>query len=304
MMRERVNEYLEWLTARGMSHSRRKSSEYALEIFISRAHETNRSQDWRGISESDLRGFLIYLQKEHRAEKPLAPGTVKHWFIAVQLFFRWLSERGHILTDPAASIPLPQEERNLPRVLNEAEMKRLIESPDTSTALGLRYRALMFLHDETGIRHRECWKLNLYDVETRARRLTVRGGKGGKDRIAPLTSNAAYWIERYLAEARGELAAGYFKKKAPPPTPALWLARTGYRLSYPMFEQIIKGYARALDMKANVHLFRHCCATHLLRGGASIRHIQLLLGHSDIQTTMIYTHLEISDLQTAVAKLD
>jgi integrase/recombinase XerD len=304
MMRERVNEYLEWQGARGMSLSRRKSSEYALEIFISWAHETNRGRDWRGIGESDLRGFLIYLQKEHRADRPLAPGTVKHWFIAVQLFFRWLSERGHILHDPAASVPLPQEERNLPRVLNEAEMKRLIESPDTSAALGLRDRALMETLYATGIRHRECWKLNLYDVETRARRLAVRGGKGGKDRIAPLTENAAYWIERYLREARGELAAGYFKKRPPPPTPALWLARTGYRLSYPMFEQIIKGYARALDMKANVHLFRHCCATHLLRGGASIRHIQLLLGHSDIQTTMIYTHLEISDLQTAIAKLD
>jgi integrase/recombinase XerD len=157
----------------------------------------------------------------------------------------------------------------------------------------------------TGIRHRECWKLNLYDVHLRARRLMVRSGKGGKDRIAPLTSNAAYWIERYLCEARGELSAGYARKKAPPPpTQALWLARTGYRLSYHMIEQIIKGYARELGLRINVHGFRHSCATHLLRGGASIRHIQLLLGHDDIQTTAIYTHLEISDLQTAVAKLD
>jgi len=124
-----------------------------------------------------------------------------------------------------------------------------------------------------------------------------------KDRIAPLTENAAYWIERYLCEARGELSASCFKKK-PPPTQALLLARTGFRLSYPMYEQIIKGYARELGLKINVHGFRHYCATHLLRGGASIRHIQLLLGHNDIQTTEIYTHLEISDLQTAIAKLD
>lgn len=119
----------------------------------------------------------------------------------------------------------------------------------------------------------------------------------------PLTTNAAYWLERYLATARGELAAGYFKKNPPPPANALWLARTGYRLSYPMIEQRIKGYARGLNLKANVHLFRHCCATHLLRGGASIRHIQLLLGHNDLQATTIYTHLEISDLQSAIAKL-
>ncbi len=184
-------------------------------------------------------------------------------------------------------------------------MKSLIESPDVRTALGLRDQALMETLYATGIRHRECWKLDVYDIQLRARRLRVREGKVGKDRVVPLTTNAAYWIERYLAEARGTLSAGYVKKKAPPPpSPALWLARTGYRLSYPMIEQIIKGYARALDLKANVHLFRHCFVTHLLRGGASIRQIQLLLGHDDIQTTTVYTHLEISDLQKAVAGLE
>jgi integrase/recombinase XerD len=209
------------------------------------------------------------------------------------------------LHDPAASIPLPKEERKLPRALNEEQMKLLIESPDVRTALGLRDRALMETLYAAGIRHRECWKLNLYDVEAGRGRLMVRAGKGGKDRVVPMTENAAYWIERYLREARGELSAGYVKKKPPPPpTPALWLARTGYRLSYPMIEQIIKGYARPLDLKVNVHLFRHCFATHLLRGGASIRHIQLLLGHNDIQTTAIYTHLEISDLQSTVAALE
>jgi integrase/recombinase XerD len=305
MMRERVNEYLEWQAARGLSLQRRASSEYALEIFITWAGREHRICDWRAIGATRLRAFLIYLQKEHRADRPLAPATVSQWFIAVQLFFRWLHERGHILHDPAAGVPPPKVESNLPRVLNETEMKALIESPDIGTAIGMRDRALMETLYATGIRHRECWKLDLYDVSLRARRLVVRAGKGGKDRIAPLTSNAAYWIERYLCEARSELSAGYAKKKpSPPPTQALWLARTGFRLSYPMFEQIIKGYARKLGLKINVHGFRHCCATHLLRGGASIRHIQLLLGHNDIQTTEIYTHLEISDLQAAIAKLD
>ncbi len=304
MMREKVNEYLEWQAARGMSLARRTSSECALEIFIAWAAREHRTCDWRAVGESHLRAFLIYLQKEHRPDRPLAPGTVSHWFIAVQLFFRWLARRGHILHDPGQRIPLPKVERNLPRVLNESEMKLLIESPDVRTAIGMRDRALMETLYATGIRHRECWKLNLYDVQLRAKRLMVLSGKGGKDRIVPLTSNAAHWVERYLAEARGELSAGYVKKKPPPPpTQAMWLARTGYRLSYPMIEQIIKGYARELDLKANVHLFRHCCATHLLRGGASIRHIQLLLGHNDIQTTTIYTELEISDLQSAIAKL-
>jgi integrase/recombinase XerD len=303
MMRERVNEYLEWQAAQGMSRSSQASSEYALEIFISWVGREHRTRDWREIGESDLRAFLIYLQKEHRADRPLAPATVNQWFIAVQIFFRWLSQRGHILHDPAARIPLPRAESKLPRVLNEEQMKLLIESPDVSTAIGLRDRALMEVLYATGIRHRECWKLNLYDVEVRARRLMVRAGKGGQDRVVPLTTNAAYWVERYLAWARGELAAGYFKKEPPPPSQALWLARTGFRLSYGMIEQRIKGYARELNLKANVHLFRHCCATHLLRGGASIRHIQLLLGHNNLQATTLYTHLEISDLQATIAKL-
>lgn len=303
MKKERVNEYLEWQQARGMSLSRRASSEYALEIFIAWAVREHQTCDWREIGATQLRAFLIYLQKEHRAARPLAPATVSQWLIAVQMFFRWLYERGHILHDPGAGVPLPKVERDLPRVLNETEMKLLIESTDIRTARGMRDRAVMETLYATGIRHRECWKLDLYDVDLRARRLVVRAGKGGRDRIAPLTENAAYWIGRYLAEARGELSASCFKQK-PPPTRALWLARTGLRLSYPMYEQIIKGYARELGLKINVHGFRHCCATHLLRGGASIRHIQLLLGHSDIQTTEIYTHLEISDLQTAIAKLD
>jgi integrase/recombinase XerD len=303
MMKERVNEYLQWQAAQGMSRSSQATSEYALEIFISWAEREQRPGNWREIGESDLRAFLIYLQKEHRADRPLAPATVNQWFIAVQIFFRWLHQRGHILHDPAARIPLPKVESKLPRVLNEEQMKLLIENPDVSTSIGLRDRALMEVLYATGIRHRECWKLNLYDVEVRARRLMVRAGKGGKDRIVPLTSNAAYWVERYLATARGELAAGYFKKKPPPPSQALWLARTGFRLSYGMIEQRIKGYARELNLKANVHLFRHCCATHLLRGGASIRHIQLLLGHNNLQATTIYTHLEISDLQSTIAKL-
>jgi integrase/recombinase XerD len=302
-MRERVNEYVQWQAACGMSLGRRSSSRYALEIFIAWA-QGHRIEDWREVGEPHLRAFLNYLEKEHRTEPPLQPATVNHWFIAVQSFFGWLYGRGQLLSDPAERIRLPKLEGKLPRVLSEPEIERLIEAPDPGTALGLRDRAIMEALYATGIRHRECWKLNVYDVEVRVKRLIVRAGKGGKDRIVPLTSNAAYWIERYLGSARCELSAGYVKGQLPPPpSQALWLARTGFRLSYPMIEQRIKGYARELDLKANVHCFRHCCATHLLRHGAGIRQIQRLLGHNDIQATAIYTLLDIADLQTTIAKL-
>jgi integrase/recombinase XerD len=206
----------------------------------------------------------------------------------------------------------------LPRVLNESELVHLIETPDTTTAIGLRDRALMETLYATGIRHAEAYRLDLYDVDVAAHRLTVRLGKGQRDRLVPLTETAAYWLTRYLTVARPELAAGKFwgkgrrrlKRKrsqstSPGPTwvastPALWLAVSGRRLSYVMLAERIRDYALQAELKASVHTFRHCCATHLLRGGASLRHVQQLLGHRDLNTTAIYTHLELQDLKQAI----
>ena len=160
----------------------------------------------------------------------------------------------------------------------------------------------------TGIRHAEVHKLDLYDVDTAAHRLTVRLGKGQRDRVVPLTETAAQWLTRYVTVARPELAAGKLwgkgkrrgQPKVIPPTAALWLSVTGRRLSYQMIAERIRDYALQTAVKASAHTFRHCCATHLLRGGASLRHVQQLLGHRDLNTTAIYTHLELRDLQAAI----
>jgi integrase/recombinase XerD len=140
----------------------------------------------------------------------------------------------------------------------------------------------------------------------------VRLGKGQRDRLVPLTETAAYWLSRYLTAARPELAAGLWwgkgkrrgQPKLIPPTSALWLAVTGRRLSYQMIAERIRDYALLAELKASVHTFRHCCATHLLRGGASVRHVQQLLGHRDLNTTEVYTHIEIEDLKQAIESAD
>jgi len=160
----------------------------------------------------------------------------------------------------------------------------------------------------TGIRHAETHRLDLYDVDTAAQRLIVRLGQGQRDRVVPLTETAAHWLTRYVTIARPELAAGRLwgkgkrrnKPEIIPPTSALWLSVTGHRLSYQMIADRIRDYALQVELKASVHTFRHCCATHLLRGGASIRHVQQLLGHRDLNTTEIYTHLELADLKQAM----
>lgn len=147
-----------------------------------------------------------------------------------------------------------------------------------------------------------------YDVDTAAHRLTVRLGKGQRDRVVPLTETASQWLTRYVTVARPELAAGQWwgkgRRRGQPklitPTSALWLSVTGRRLSYQMIAERIRDYASQVEVRASVHTFRHCCATHLLRGGASVRHVQQLLGHRDLSTTEIYTHLELHDLQRVI----
>ena len=135
----------------------------------------------------------------------------------------------------------------------------------------------------------------------------MRQGKGGRDRVVPLTETACGWLSRYITEARPELAAGLRPKRttknkllSKAPTSALWLAREGRRLSKQMIAQRISQYARQAGLKASPHTFRYCCGTHLLRGGASIRHVQQLLGHRGLETTEIYTHVEIEDLKRVV----
>jgi integrase/recombinase XerD len=239
---------------------------------------------------------------------PISAATLRQWLAIIRSFFLWLNLTGHLLHNPAERLAFPRREQPLPHVLNEADIARLIETPDTTTTLGLRDRALMEVLYATGIRHSELHKLDLYDVDTAAQQVIVRLGKGQRDRLIPLTETATHWLIRYLIAARPELAAGKLwgkgkrrgQPKIIPPTSALWLSVTGRRLSYQMIADRIRDYALQAKVRASVHTFRHCCATHLLRGGASIRHIQQLLGHRDLNTTEIYTHLELQDLKQTV----
>jgi integrase/recombinase XerD len=306
-----VNAYLLDLEARRLSRSRRNQSRHALGRLMVWLREAHAIDDWRAMSESHLRGFLVYLQRDYRTARgaQVKAESIKTWLACIRGFFAWQHQRGRLLYDPSERVVVEKVERPLPRVLNESEMARLIEAPDTSTAIGLRDRAMMEVLYATGMRHGELHRLDLYDVDTRSRRLRIRAGKGLRDRIAPLTENAAYWVDRYLSGARPDLAAGRYwgkgerrKPRSVAVVPALWLSVESRRFSYVMIGDIIRKYAGAAGVKANVHTFRHTCATHLLRHGADIRHIQRLLGHDKLDTTVLYTHLDVEDLKTAVTK--
>lgn len=305
-MNRAVSVYLADLETRGLSLSLRKSSLYALRLLMPYLREAHSISDWREVTPSHLDGFISHLQRRHRTpqDKQLKPSSLSRWLSSARSFFAWHHLRGSLLYNPAEHLTPPKQEISLPRVLNEEGITRLIEAPDTATSVGLRDRALMEVLYATGIRHGEAYRLNLYDVDTRAQRLIVRLGKGRRDRIIPLTNIATSWLAKYLGIARPILARGQRNKNQVIfPSSALWLSQTGRRLSYVMIEQRIKRYARAANLKANVHTFRHCYATHLLRGGASVRHVQQLLGHARIDTTATYTHLTTDDLRSVVTRL-
>jgi integrase/recombinase XerD len=319
-MNKALAHYLAELESRRYSGSRLAHVRRTIEMLMLYLKEAHQLTDWRAVNENHLHAFAVFAATRHRTPKGklVSPDTLRQWLSCLRGFLGWMNESGRLVHDPSERLKLPRKSRTLPHVLSESDIAQLIETPDVHTALGLRDRGLMEVLYATGIRLAEVHKLDLYDVDTATGLLVVRQGKGGRDRVVPLTEAACNWLSRYITDARQELAGGLRMKRKtnrgtganrqPPipeskaPTPALWLTIEGRRLSKQMIAQRITGYAEQTGIKATPHTFRHSCATHLLRGGASIRHVQRLLGHRGLETTEIYTHVEVEDLRLVVQK--
>jgi integrase/recombinase XerD len=217
--------------------------------------------------------------------------------MTVQRLFRFLERQGAVLQDPTLNLVLPSWNR-LPRaVLNQAHARRLVASPDPQTPRGKRDRALLELLYGTAIRVGECERLDLKDLDLARAQLMIRSGKGRKDRLVPVVGRAAAALDVYLREARSELVKD-------PRQPALFITNRGTRLNTKRIQDLVRTNAKAagIDVRVTPHTLRHGCATHLLQGGADIRHVQKLLGHSNVQTTAIYTHVDTSDLARVFAR--
>jgi integrase/recombinase XerD len=302
-MNAEIEKYLLQLEAEGFSKDLRKSSERNLNNLALYLNEAFFLQKWNEAEELHLNSFLVHLWKNTEQQNSSLRQSVSR----IRRFFKWLSATNKVLINVAENFQLPKAGLSLPEVLNESEIEKIIEQPDTEKAIGIRDRAILETLYATGIRHGELYKLNLRDFDGRT--LRIREGKGKRERIVPLTATAGYWLEKYIGTSRIELMRGDFwgsgksrqQRKMTNPT-ALFLAVTAQRLSYQQIWWIIKNHSEAAGLKATVHTFRHSCATHLLRHGASLRHIQKLLGHQSLETTQIYTHVEITDLQNVTEK--
>jgi len=210
---------------------------------------------------------------------------------SLRRFYRWALETGRIERDPLAEVRLPRVRPSLPETLEEAEVERLIAAPDITTDLGLRDRTMLEVLYGAGLRVSELVGLTTDAVNLRQGVVRVRG-KGGKDRLVPLGEEAVDWLSRYLRTARGALMRDATR-------PALFPGRDDQPLTRQAFWYRIKHHARiaGIERSLSPHTLRHAFATHLLNHGANLRVVQMLLGHSDLSTTQIYTHVAQARLE-------
>ena len=229
--------------------------------------------------EADLQAYFAHRHMDTKATSANRRMTV------FRRFYRWALRDNRLLVDPTLKLLSAKQPQRLPKSLSEAQVEALLNAPDTDTALGLRDRAMLELLYASGLRVSELVNLPLLSLNMREGVLRITG-KGDKERLVPFGEEAGDWLQRYLDTARNELLA---KKNSP----AVFLTQRGVAMSRVMFWMLIKKYALLADIHAPLspHTLRHAFATHLLNHGADLRAVQMLLGHADISTTTIYTHV-------------
>jgi integrase/recombinase XerD len=222
----------------------------------------------------------------------LSPRSVSRAVAAVRSFYRFVTLERRSEQNPAEDLQAPRAWPALPKFLSTEEVDRLIQTPDTSKVRGLRDRALIELLYATGLRVTELVQLRVADVNLEAAYLSCTG-KGGKQRIVPIGDEASSWVRKYLATSRPALAGRKAPAKIGGAERLFINARGGRALSRVGFWKILKHYAKmaGLGRALSPHVLRHSFATHLLDRGADLRAIQLMLGHADLSTTQIYTHV-------------
>ncbi len=285
--------FLEYFAARGHSPRTVELRSDALRRFIRWADERgiHRPQDVTRPILERYRRHLYHYRKGNG--EPLSFATQQQRLIPLRAFFRYLTRENYILSNPASELELPRVHRRLPAyILEPEEIERAMAQTLLHGELGLRDRALLETLYSSGIRRSELINLKLYDVDLKNGSLLVRFGKGQKDRYVPLGSRAIQWLRRYLEEVRPAIVIE-------PDDGTLFLHEFGEPFSKNRLTDLVKKYLRAAGIAkpGAAHLFRHAMATHMLTNGADIRFIQAILGHAQLTTTEIYTHVSIAKLK-------
>jgi len=242
--------------------------------------EHERGRPLSGAARADVLDYLAV-----RSKAKASPRSSARLLASLRRFYRHLLREGRIEADPTLAIDPPRLPRALPKTLTEADVEALIAAPDTATGTGLRDRAMLELLYASGLRVSELTGMHIAQANLDMGVVRVLG-KGAKERLVPFGEEARAWLMRYLREARPALAAGRTSD-------ALFITARGGPMTRQAFWYLIVRHARAAGIAKPVspHVLRHAFATHLINHGADLRVVQMLLGHSDISTTQIYTHV-------------
>lgn len=291
-MTGRMQLFLEYLTVElGLSANTRQAYERDLRLFCKTLGFKN-SDALVNVSREQITGYMTQLK-----EKGLAAATIARKLAAIKAFYRFMTAEGYMDANPAEVVEAGTKGIKLPRVLSEDEVVHLLNQPDITTAEGFRDRTMLEVLYATGMRVSELINLTLERVDLNMKYI-IAFGKGSKERIVPLGSVAAEFLQQYLEKVRPKLT------HAGRNTNIVFLAFGGHELTRQRFWQIIHAYGRKANINKALtpHILRHSFATHLLDNGADLRSVQELLGHSDISTTQIYTHLTNKRLRDIYAK--
>ena len=231
-----------------------------------------------------------------RLEQGYKPRSTARFLSGARGFYRYLLREKLIAVDPTLQVDMPQLGRPLPKSLSEADVEALLAAPDLGEAIGQRDRAMLEVLYACGLRVTELISLTLEQVNLRQGVLRVMG-KGSKERLVPMGEEAIVWVERYMRDTRHELLNGR-------PSDVMFPSQRGEQMTRQTFWHRIKHQARVagIDKSLSPHTLRHAFATHLLNHGADLRVVQMLLGHSDLSTTQIYTHVARARLQEIHAR--
>jgi integrase/recombinase XerD len=284
--RDFIREYVAYLQVeKGLA--RHSLESYNRDLARLQNWATRNQKEVTALIRADLRKWIASLTREG-----LAPTSVARAVSAVRGFYKFLMLDGHIKHHPAEDLDTPQRFSYLPKFLTEEEINRLLATPDVSTEEGIRDRAILEVMYATGLRVSELVNLKQADIDLLAG-LIVCYGKGSKERRVPIGKSAIHWLQQYSA-----MKAGYGK----PSSPHVFLQR-GKPFTRSLAWTMIKRHAETAGLKnVSPHVMRHSFATHLLQHGADSRSVQALLGHSDISTTQIYTHITDMHLRSAYNK--
>ena len=291
-MEQDIDLFIRFLaTERGLSENYQLSTRRSLSDFAEWCSSAREIANTRDVTLPLISDYLAF-----RKRGGLAASSIKLIVVALKIFFRFLAAKGRVERDPAETLTLPRIERYLPETLNEMQVEQLIDSINTTQPLGLRDRALVELLYASGLRISELANARLENLNLEERILRVTG-KGNKTRLVPVGRRACESLAAYLSTERPKLVK-------PRSSSEIFLSARGTKLTTVRLWQIVKERTRHSGLEVNIypHLLRQSLATHLLGNGADLRIIQEMLGHSDISTTQVYTHVDQQRLKAVHRK--